>query len=107
MNTAKALVDSLSDRLPPDRAEQFGTFIQVGELAELAYGLLGTLRKHAIAVTPAERNLLREILYSFNLPLPSYPLLSNRDQYLAGLAMRDDSTASSDASGDVCPVDSC
>lgn len=90
VNTAKALVDSLSDRLPSDRIEQFGTFIQVGELAELAYGLLGTLRKHGLSVTPAERNLLRDLLYSFDLPMPSYPLLSNRDQYLAELTVRDE-----------------
>ncbi|MCA1191222.1 hypothetical protein [Saccharopolyspora sp. 6V] len=90
VNTAKALVDSLSDRLSADRVTQFRTFVHVGELAELAYGLIGTLRKHGLAVTSAERDLLRDLLHSFDLPMPSYPLLSNRDQYLAELTVRDD-----------------
>ncbi|MFI5756708.1 hypothetical protein [Streptomyces sp. NPDC051569] len=89
INTAKSLVDSLAERLPEGRAEQFGVFIAVGELEELAYGLIGTLRKYGIAVTPAEHDLLRALLYSFDLPMPNYPLLSKRDQYLAELAVRD------------------
>lgn len=93
VNTAKALVDSLSDRLPANRVKQFRTFVHVGELAELAYGVIGVLRKDGLAVTPAERNLLRDLLYSFDLPMPSYPLLSNRDQYLTELTVCDDPTS--------------
>jgi hypothetical protein len=89
INTAKSLVDSLAERLPADRLKQFGSFIAVGELEELAYGLIGTLRQYGIAVTPAEHDLLRDLLYSFDLPIPSYPLLSNRDQYLAELTVHD------------------
>ncbi|TCO54106.1 hypothetical protein [Actinocrispum wychmicini] len=90
--TAEALADSFATHLPADEVEQYRRFVFAGEWEELAYAILGYLRAKQVPVTGGERDLLRDLLYGFELPRPGYPLLSKRDQYMTELTIMDPAT---------------
>ncbi|UVS76897.1 hypothetical protein Actkin_00593 [Actinokineospora sp. UTMC 2448] len=84
---ATALVESLADRLPPDRLARYRQFAFVGEWGELADNLAAGLVNRRIPVTAEEKEALREVLYSFELPYPGHRFIERRDEILAALTM--------------------
>jgi hypothetical protein len=88
LELTKALLDSFADRLPENRVARLTVYVEVGEWEEFAYGLLAALDDPEIAVTPRDLDLLTDLLYSFDLPVSSYPLLNNRVRYLEEIGAR-------------------
>ena len=80
-----ALLDSLADRLPADRLAQYREYAFVGEWGELVDALAATLVRREVPVTAAEKETLREVLFSFDLPFPGYSFIEKRDEVLLSL----------------------
>lgn len=79
-----ALVDTLADRLPPDRLAEYRRFAFVGEWALLVDNLLAGLHKRRTQVTDAERAELREIAAAFEVP-SGYKYLDRQAEIVPGL----------------------
>jgi len=84
-NDADELLDRLADRLPHDNLKDLRTFNFVGEWNELANNLLAILVRNEIPVSPDEKEELRNLLYFFDLPVPYYDFINDRDAILASL----------------------
>lgn len=82
---SRALLESVADRLPPERAEEFRTLSDVGEWLELVEGLCASLVKRQIPVTPRERDALAAVLAMFTTPRNGYDYTNNSDETLAAL----------------------
>lgn len=84
-NDADELLDRLADRLPGDQLEGLRSFNSVAEWNELANNLLAILVQRQIPVSPGEEQAVRKLLYFFNLPVPEYDFINDRDAMLASL----------------------
>lgn len=85
---ATALLDSLGDRLSPQTQESVRTMLWGGEEGIVADELASVLVTQRTPIDTAERDLLRELLYFFELEETDarhYPSLWNRDQVMATL----------------------
>ncbi|HVV21117.1 MAG TPA: hypothetical protein VHF06_16895 [Pseudonocardiaceae bacterium] len=80
----------MADRLPERDLKSFRTFNFVSEWGELADGIAATLSARKIPVSAHERDVLRALLYSFDLPLPDFEFVDRRDEVLAELNVTDD-----------------
>lgn len=84
-NDADEILDRLADRLPHDNLEDLRTFNFVGEWNELVNNLLAILVRDQIPVSSDEKQALRNLLYFFDLPVPYYEFINDRDAMLASL----------------------
>jgi hypothetical protein len=82
---SRALLESLADRLPPERLKHLRTFSDVGEWGELVESMCADLVKGRIPVTPDERDALASVLAIYPYPGDDYPLSNNSDDTLAAL----------------------
>lgn len=80
-----ALLDTLADRLPPDRLADYRGFAFVGEWALLVDNLLAGLHKRRTPITAAERAELGAVLASFDVP-SGYKYIDRQAEILPGLA---------------------
>jgi hypothetical protein len=97
---ANALVGSLGDRLYAETRESVCTYLWAGEWGLVADELAGVLSQYRVSVSPAERELLRELLYAFDFEegdevFRPYPALAARDRVLAALNVVSDPPAPS------------
>jgi hypothetical protein len=93
-----ALLDSLGDRLFADTRESVRTYLWTGEEGLAADELAGVLTE--VRITPTERDLLREVLYAFDVDghedeFRHLPSLSDRERVLAALNVVSDPPAPS------------
>ncbi|HKQ41194.1 MAG TPA: hypothetical protein VJT79_01850 [Pseudonocardia sp.] len=93
-----ALLDSLDDRLFDDTRESVRTYLWTGEEGLAADELAGVLT--GVPITPTERDLLREVLYAFDVDghedeFRHLPSLSDRERVLAALNVVSDPPAPS------------
>lgn len=79
------LLDRLANRLPRDNLEDLRTFNFVGEWNELANNLLAILVRDQIPLSPDEAQAVRKLLYFFDLPVPDYNFINDRDAMLGSL----------------------
>ena len=83
-----ALLDHLADRLPAAELSQLRRFNAVGEWASLVNELAATLVQDKVAVSPSERDALRELLHAFDLPPEGmYQYIADRDEVVAQLVV--------------------
>src|SRR5689334_24718929 len=64
---ATAVLDSLGDRLPPGDQDSLRTYLGTGEWGLLADELAAALLEDATPISPTERDLVRELLYAFEV----------------------------------------
>ena len=82
---SRALLERLADRLPTDKLHTYRSYSDAGEWSELLDVLSATLVKHQIVVSPAERDILADLLARFSQPLEGYAYLSNPEGVLSKL----------------------
>ena len=82
---SRALLESLVDRLLPERVERLRIYSDVGEWGLLVNGLCGTLVKRQIPITSAERDALAAVLAMFTTPRRGYDHIDDPDGTLAAL----------------------
>ena len=97
---ANELLHSLGDRLFDATRESVRTYLWTGEEGLAADELAGVLSHHGVPVSPAERDLLREVLYAFDVDghedeFRHLPSLSDRARVLAALNVVSDPPAPS------------
>jgi len=97
---ASELLDSLGDRLFADTRESVRSYLWTGEEGLAADELAGVLSHHRVPVSPAERDLLREVLCAFDVDghedeFRHLPSLSDRERVLAALNVVSDPPAPS------------
>lgn len=89
---ATALLDSLGERLSAHDQDWFRSYLSAGEEGLLADELATALDVDHTPIGAAERELLRELLWSFDLvglDPKFYPSLCERDRVIAGLNVVD------------------
>ena len=84
---SRRLLESVSDRLPPDKLEFYRNLSNAGEWSDLVDVLAASLVKRRIAVTPEERDLLAGVLAMFTAPESEYAYLSDPEGTLAALTL--------------------
>lgn len=99
-DAADRLLDSLGARLFDDARESVRTYLWTGEEGLAADELAGVLSRYQVPVSPTERDLLREVLYAFDLEeggeAPThYRWLYDRERVLGGLNVVSDPRAPS------------
>jgi hypothetical protein len=82
---SRALLESLADRLSPERVARLRTFSDVGEWSELVESLCAVLVKRQIPIRTAERDALAAVLARFTTPKRDCPYINDRDGTLAAL----------------------
>jgi hypothetical protein len=96
---ANELLDSLGDRLFAATRESVRTYLWTGEEGLAADELAGVLSRHQVPVSPTERDLLRDLLYTFDVDgseaFTHYPSLTDRERVLAALNVVSDPRAPS------------
>ena len=97
---ANELLASLGDRLFAETRESACTYLWAGEWGLVADEIAGVLSHHRVPVSPTERDLLRELLYAFDIDeadeaFQPYPALSDRERVLAALNVVSDPPAPS------------
>lgn len=89
---SRDLLESVADRLTPEKVRIYRSFSFAGEWALLADGLCATLVKRQIPVTAAERDALASVLGLFQRPHERYNYLNDPAGTLAALNVVDGST---------------
>jgi hypothetical protein len=97
---ANELLDSLGERLFADTRESVRSYLWTGEEGLAADELAGVLSHHRVPVSPAERDLLRELLYAFDVDgheeeFRQLPAFADREGVLAALNVLSDPPAPS------------
>jgi len=85
---AAALLDSLGERLSAHDQDWFRSYLSAGEEGLLADELATALEVDRTPISATEQELLRELLWSFDLDGTDpkfYPSLCDRDRVIAGL----------------------
>ncbi|KAA8883909.1 hypothetical protein F3087_37305 [Nocardia colli] len=83
---SRSLLDRLADRLGPETLAQYRTYSDVGEWGELVDGLCASLVKRRIAISPAERDSLAELMAMFE-NREGYVYLSDPEGVLSRLVV--------------------
>lgn len=97
---ATAVLDSLGDRLPPGDQDSLRTYLGTGEWGLLADELAAALLEDATPISPTERDLVRELLYAFDVDgheqeFQRLPAFADRERVLAALNVVSDPPAPS------------
>ena len=97
---ANALLDSLGGRLFDDTRELVRSYLGTGEEGLAADELAGVLSHYQVPVSPVERDLLRELLYAFDVDgheeeFERLTALADRERVLAALNVVSDPPAPS------------
>lgn len=87
---SRAILESVSDRLPADRARQYRQFSDVGEWGLLLEGICATLVKRQIPVSTSERDALASVLAIYPDPGDDHPYGNNAVETLARLHVIDE-----------------
>ena len=97
---ATAVLDSLGDRLPPGDQDSLRTYLGTGEWGLLADELAAALLEDATPISPTERDLVRELLYAFDVDgheeeFQRLPAFADRERVFAALNVVSDPPAPS------------
>ena len=82
---SRALLESVTDRLEPERVDRYRSLSDVGEWVELVESVCATLVKRRIPVTAEERDALAGVLARLSRPKRGYDFVNDPQGTLAAL----------------------